>query len=78
MFVLWSQLSVLCCFQIACLWFCISLSMFVFCCARSGFLIFCCLVVFRCFIKFLMCFGHSLCVCVCVCVCVWCIFLFCI
>ena len=30
-FVLWSQLSVMCCFQSACLWFCISLSMLVFC-----------------------------------------------
>ena len=62
------QLSVMCCFQSACLWFCISLSVFVFCCARSGSLGFCCLVVWRCFIMFLMCSGS--------CLCVWCIFPF--
>ena len=43
--------------------------MLVFCCARSGSLGFCCLVVLRCFIMFLiMCSGISLCV--------WCIFPF--
>ena len=67
-FVLWSQLFVRCCFQSACLWFCISLSMFAFCCVRSGSLGFCCLVVLRCFIIFLMCSGSSFCV--------WCIFPF--
>ena len=67
-FVLWSQLFVRCCFQSACLWFCISLSMLAFCCVRSGSLGFCCLVVLRCFIMFLMCSGSSFCV--------WCIFPF--
>ena len=67
-FALWSQLSVRCCFQSASLWFCISSSMFVFFCARSGSLGFCCPVVFRCFIMFLICSGSSLCV--------WCIFTF--
>ena len=52
----------------ACLWFCISFSMFVFCCAISKPLGFCRLVVLRCFIMFLMCSGSSLCV--------WCIFPF--
>ena len=58
-FVLWSQLSVMCCFQSACLWFCISLSMLVFCCAISGSLGFCCLVLLRCFIMSLMCSSSS-------------------
>ena len=66
MFVLWSQLSVMCCLQSACLWFGISLFMLVFCCAISGSLRFCCLDLLRCFIMFLMCSGSSLCV--------WCIF----
>ena len=65
-FVLRSQLYVMCFFQSACLWFCISLSMLVFCCAISGSLGFCCLVLLRCFIMSLMCSGSSLCV--------WCIF----
>ena len=33
-FVLWSQLSVMCCFQSACLWFCISLSISVLLCYK--------------------------------------------
>ena len=42
--------------------------MFAFFCVISGSLGFCCLVVLRCFIMFLMCSGYSFCV--------WCIFPF--
>ena len=61
-FVLWFQLSVMCCFQCACLWFCISLSMLVFCCAISGSLGFCCLVLLRC-LSCLLCVLVVVCVC---------------
>ena len=48
-FVLWSQLSVMCCFQSACLWFCIFFFFFFFS-AKSGPLVFfffsCCVAMF--------------------------------
>ena len=62
-FVLWSQFSVTCCFQSACLWFSISLSILVFCFAISGSLGFFVVLFYYAVLSCFLCVLAVVCVC---------------